>query len=147
MAGKRRPPQTSLLNQPPTPPPHPTGRVTPTPSPSTATQHLLLQIGQRPGSVSTIGREIKDNLELGRSDPAENYYPAVDLAPYDAIKNGVSRRHARIFRASGLLYVEDLGSRNGTILNNIKLSKGYPQLLHDGDLLLLGKLQIVIWFV
>jgi pSer/pThr/pTyr-binding forkhead associated (FHA) protein len=34
----------------------------------------------------------------------------------------VSRRHARFFEEGGALWVEDLGSRNGTFLNGARLS-------------------------
>lgn len=48
----------------------------------------------------------------------------------------VSRRHARIAEASGLYYVEDLGSANGTFVNGRAVKdKTY---LSDGDILQLG---------
>jgi len=47
-----------------------------------------------------------------------------------------SQLHARIFRAGGELFVEDLGSTNGTFLNQRKV--GGPQPLHAGDRLQIG---------
>ncbi len=43
----------------------------------------------------------------------------------------VSRKHARIFYQGGKHYLEDLGSRNGTLLNNIAIRE--PVALHSRD--------------
>ncbi len=47
----------------------------------------------------------------------------------------VSRQHARIVRENGQYFLEDLGSRNGTLLNGAPI-KG-RRLLHDGDQLVI----------
>jgi pSer/pThr/pTyr-binding forkhead associated (FHA) protein len=47
-----------------------------------------------------------------------------------------SQLHARIFRRDGTLYVEDLGSTNGTYLNTRKVSA--PMALKRGDRLKIG---------
>jgi hypothetical protein len=49
----------------------------------------------------------------------------------------VSQLHARVFRRDGALYVEDLGSTNGTFLNRKKL--GAPVALHRGDRIQVGR--------
>lgn len=63
--------------------------------------------------------------------------PSLDLSFYD--KGGyVSRKHAQI-SASGNTYVlTDLGSTNGTKLNNLALSPNVPVVLHNGDRIQLG---------
>jgi pSer/pThr/pTyr-binding forkhead associated (FHA) protein len=43
----------------------------------------------------------------------------------------VSRRHCRFFLAGNEIWVEDLGSLNGTILNGEQLH--CPRPVHDGD--------------
>jgi pSer/pThr/pTyr-binding forkhead associated (FHA) protein len=48
----------------------------------------------------------------------------------------VSQLHARIFRRDGKLFVEDLGSSNGTFLNRKKI--GAPTALRRGDRLAFG---------
>lgn len=48
---------------------------------------------------------------------------------------GLSRRHARIYRDSLGWYVEDLGSTNGTHVNDVKIA---TQQLKDGDLIRTG---------
>ncbi len=48
-----------------------------------------------------------------------------------------SQRHARVFRKDGQLFVEDLGSTNGTYLNRKKVTA--PVALRKGDRLQVGK--------
>ena len=49
----------------------------------------------------------------------------------------VSQVHARVFRRDGDVYVEDLGSRNGTTLNGKPLSSAQP--LRRGDRVQFGR--------
>jgi len=49
----------------------------------------------------------------------------------------VSQLHARLFRRDGDLYVEDLGSTNGTYLNKKKVTAAVP--MRKGDKLQIGK--------
>ena len=49
----------------------------------------------------------------------------------------VSELHARVFRREGQLYVEDLGSTNGTYLNRRKVTA--PIAIRKGDRLQIGK--------
>ena len=54
--------------------------------------------------------------------------------------SSVSRRHAQMLRQERGLYVQDLGSRNGTMLNGQRL--GEPRLLEDGDTLTVGAIAL-----
>jgi pSer/pThr/pTyr-binding forkhead associated (FHA) protein len=49
----------------------------------------------------------------------------------------VSQLHARVFRRDGQLYVEDLGSTNGTYLNRKKVTA--PIAIRKGDRLQIGR--------
>jgi pSer/pThr/pTyr-binding forkhead associated (FHA) protein len=49
----------------------------------------------------------------------------------------ISQLHARVFRRDGSLFVEDLGSTNGTFLNRKAVSAAVP--LRKGDRLQVGK--------
>jgi hypothetical protein len=49
----------------------------------------------------------------------------------------VSQLHARVFRRNGQLYVEDLGSTNGTYLNKKKVASAVA--VRKGDKLKIGK--------
>ncbi|MBU6428347.1 MAG: FHA domain-containing protein [Cyanobacteria bacterium REEB65] len=62
--------------------------------------------------------------------------PDIDLSgfPDAAI---VSRRHARLTICGGVAAIEDVGSANGTYLNNVRLAN--PQPLREGDCLSFGQ--------
>jgi hypothetical protein len=78
--------------------------------------------GHRPGMIYDLDGEIV----LGRGGEAE-----IRLEdPY------ASSGHARIFEQGGILAVEDLGSTNGTYLNEELLES--PRPLHPGDRLRIG---------
>lgn len=67
-----------------------------------------------------------------------------DLANDIAISDPeVSRRHARFVIKEGTVFVEDLGSTNGTFLNGERISN--PQQLRPGDVITLGE-NIVLVF-
>lgn len=51
--------------------------------------------------------------------------------------NFVSQLHARVFRRQGDFYVEDLGSTNGTYLNERKVTTAVP--MRKGDKLKIGQ--------
>ena len=59
----------------------------------------------------------KDNNLLGRTDPHSNIFPEIDLSRFDP-ETKVSRRHARIWLEGETFLVEDLGSVNGTVIND-----------------------------
>ncbi len=48
----------------------------------------------------------------------------------------VSRRHARLWQVEGSAFIEDLGSTNGTFVNDVRLRA--PQEIYDGDEIQLG---------
>jgi hypothetical protein len=56
----------------------------------------------------------------------------------------VSRRHARLIRRQDEVFVEDLGSANGTLLNGRTVAK--PIRLHHGDVITIGGRDIKISF-
>lgn len=57
----------------------------------------------------------------------------------------VSRRHAHIVMADGLATLEDLGSRNGTYVNGLKIEG--PVTLRSGDRIGIGSFQLVFIMV
>jgi pSer/pThr/pTyr-binding forkhead associated (FHA) protein len=81
---------------------------------------------------------------IGRSDSKSNYLPDLDLAAYEGLQRGVSRRHAAFVRAQGKVHVLDLNSVNGTFLNGERLLAEVPYLLNKGDKLTLGSLNLII---
>ena len=82
-------------------------------------------------------------IALGRSAPGEPP-PPVDLRRYRAQLMGVSRRHAVIRCADAGCSIEDLGSVNGTFLNEQQLNPHEPHSLKIGDHVRLGHLNMSI---
>ncbi|MCA1816549.1 MAG: protein kinase [Acidobacteria bacterium] len=81
----------------------------------------------------------KESSLVGRSDPSSNIFPEVDLSRFDP-QTKISRRHARIFRKGDTYLVEDLGSVNGTVVNDtLRLAPHQPRALESGDKLRLGE--------
>lgn len=78
----------------------------------------------------------QDQVRIGRDPRGE-----IVLAD-----TGVSRSHARIVREEQGVLVEDLGSRNGTLVNDQKLDAGEKRLLRHGDLIRVGRsvLQLLV---
>jgi hypothetical protein len=111
----------------------PTERVAPTPVPVGPTGVFTLPSGRRVPMVTAeaiVGRGNPDG-----TDPVE-----VDMTT-EAEQTTVSRRHARITRASGGFEIEDLNSANQTMLNNEQLVPGRHYPLRKGDVVEFGKVK------
>ena len=83
-----------------------------------------------------------DEINVGRSDVAQNWHPELDVIPYGggAPDLGVSRHQARLIRQNGGFAVVDVGSTNGTYVNGRAVPYNQPTPLHDGDTLSFGAL-------
>ena len=81
---------------------------------------------------------------LGRSAEGQPIVPDVDLSPFNAYANGVSRLHAMIKLIQDKIVIIDLGSSNGTYLNGIRLSPYVETTVVQGDLVYLGKLKMQV---
>lgn len=84
-------------------------------------------------------------IVLGRYSPGE-VAPSVDLTPYNAGLLGVSRQHAVITRPEKTYLLQDLGSTNGTWLNEVKLTPNKTYTLQSGDLIRVGQLALYVYF-
>lgn len=78
-----------------------------------------------------------ENL-IGRAS-SELGTPQIDLSQLDR-SGTVSRRHARIGKDDNSIFLEDLGSSNGTRLNGKSLQKGLQAPLSHGDQIIFGDL-------
>ena len=87
---------------------------------------LKIQTGERHGTVAPIQAA---NFTLGRGDDVELQVP----------DKGVSRRHAEVFRLGELHFVRDLGSRNGTFLDDARVAGGEASPLASGSRLRFGR--------
>jgi phosphoserine phosphatase RsbU/P len=73
----------------------------------------------------------RDRITLGRSSACELAYPD---------DSGLSRQHMAFIRDGGTWEVQDLGSKNGTLLNGKRLDQRTP--FHMGDRVMAGHLTI-----
>ena len=77
-----------------------------------------------PDGSKDMGRPLVDELTIGKTPECDVVIPDDDY---------VSRRHARLFRSDGLVFLEDLGSSTGTLLRIHR-----PIVLEIGDEIVLG---------
>jgi sulfite reductase (NADPH) flavoprotein alpha-component len=85
---------------------------------------LVIQDGPQVGENYPL---IEGQLTIGRSNEAQ-------IVLQDQM---TSRRHARINWQNGQIGIEDLGSSNGTFVNNVQITNHH--LLHPGDKILIGQ--------
>lgn len=84
---------------------------------------LVLVEGLGPASMNLVSPETL----LGRDPGCHVTIP----------DSSVSNRHARVYHSDGEWYVEDLGSTNGTYMNERALA--HPVVLRPGDKIALGR--------
>jgi hypothetical protein len=87
-----------------------------------------------------------DEIVIGRADAKDDGNPDLDLAPFGAAEQGVSRRHAAMRRGEDTLTLVDFGSTNGTYLNGQRLIPNQPRVLRDGDEIRVARLVFHIFF-
>jgi pSer/pThr/pTyr-binding forkhead associated (FHA) protein len=75
---------------------------------------------------------LENRLTIGRAPESDIHLP----------DPSVSRQHALVYLEDGKAVLEDLGSSNGTYLNEIRVDKA---ILSSGDSLRLGK--VTVWFL
>lgn len=84
-------------------------------------------------------------MVIGRSNVQDDDQPDIDLRSYDVKEaRTVSRRHCRITQDEGGTFIEDMGSRNGTRLNDQVLEPGRTYALDDGDKLFVGRVMLIV---
>lgn len=79
---------------------------------------------------------------IGRVSEGQSILPDIDLTPYEAYNQGVSRLHATIKIESARISITDLGSSNGTRVNNVKISPHKEHILNHGDVISLGQFKV-----
>ena len=108
-----------------------------------ATQNAPAEVHHRHRLVDlTTGAEFffskGDETTIGRADPVTGILPDIDLTSVDANRS-VSRRHAKII-CSGNQYfmLEEVGTVNGTYVNDQRIPTGTPVMIHNGDGIKIG---------
>ena len=95
-------------------------------------------------SNQTLPLAGRTEYTLGRISEGQPILPDVDMSPYDAYNQGVSRLHAALKIANQRVHIVDLGSSNGTRVNGQKLMANVDYPLNNGDLISLGRLKIQV---
>lgn len=101
---------------------------------------VILETGQ----VFTLPCE--DEYIVGRTSDDQPIFPEIDLTPFDGYKAGVSRLHATIKAKESSVTITDLGSTNGTRVNNIRLEPNDPYQIKHGDIITFGKIKTRMLF-
>jgi hypothetical protein len=84
---------------------------------------------------------------VGWHDGSAGEQPEIDLQPVSGSTQGVSRRHAVLrYDATGWT-ISDLGSTNGTFLNEVPLAPNAPTALRDRTRIRLGKITIFFRYI
>ncbi len=81
---------------------------------------------------------------MGRVADGQPILPDVDLSPYEAYAQGVSRLHAVLKLNNQRVFITDLGSSNGTRVNGLKIQPNVDYPLNHGDVVSLGKFKIQV---
>ena len=122
----------------------------PAPKPHGHTAHIghigqgriALYVGEA-GEYQNV--ELHDRCYLGRV-PGDANSVRVDLSLYSALEKGVSRIHCVLAWKDDVLTVEDLKSSNGTWVNSVRLTPYQPRPIENGELILLGKFDVWVYY-
>ncbi|HEX3052212.1 MAG TPA: FHA domain-containing protein [Aggregatilineaceae bacterium] len=132
-----KPKTGTLIRRPTTLPPDQEGNTV-----FEANAHVLLQFLP---SGDCLALPLEYPTFLGRGDgPPDLEF--LDLGDFNALKHGVSRLHCRLERRGSCLLIADMGSRNGTYVNNEPLQPHHEKVIASGDRLILGSLHIAVSF-
>ncbi len=103
------------------------------PSPAFSNQPYLKLINRRDQLGFKVEEiyNLREKNTIGRSPKNE----IVLKDPY------ISSEHVRIWQSEGVYYLEDLGSKNGSMLNGLPVSG--PVLLKNGDKISFGQLEFL----
>ncbi len=86
----------------------------------------------------------RTEFTLGRVADGQPILPDVDLSPYEAYTQGVSRLHSCLKIINQRVVITDLGSSNGTRVNGQKIMPHIDYPLNHGDVVALGKLKVQV---
>jgi hypothetical protein len=134
------PPDPLMFSEPPTVgSPAPAGPPTVTPPMPVAGTQLQLSSARLLHLQTNVEIELPPGLpviHIGK--PNDRIPPDVDVSGFPN-SDIVSRIHADLRIEGDAYYIEDVGSSNGTYINNVPLSMGNRHRLRSGDRVALGK--------
>ncbi|MHB8135273.1 MAG: FHA domain-containing protein [Anaerolineaceae bacterium] len=95
-------------------------------------------------SKQTLNLAGRTEFTFGRVAEGQPILPDVDLSPFEAYSQGVSRLHAALKIHHNRVTIMDLGSSNGTRVNGQKIVPHVDYPINQGDIIALGKLKIQV---
>lgn len=103
--------------------------------------HRLVDVGTGTAFHFAHGSE----TTIGRADPVTGIQPDIDLTKVDDDRS-VSRRHAKIILQEENQYalLEEVGTLNGTFVNDEKIQTGVPYPIKSGDRVRVGLVQMKV---
>jgi len=110
---------------------------------------LILTVQDHPDVQFELRPQLRQNeIILGRSAKNVSVRPEIDLADVGGAPLGVSRLHAAMTyeHAGEMIHIYDLGSANGTFINDRRLHPTERRVLRNGDELRLGRLVLLAQF-
>lgn len=108
-----------------------------------AIERVLLKLIHTSGAEFAISSSSNEAL-IGRPDPVTGVVPEINLGILDD-KRTLSRRHAKILIENGLAFVrEEVGTSNGTYLNENKLRTGVAMQINPDDRLRFGAIELTV---
>lgn len=88
--------------------------------------------------------EMKDSITIGRTDLRAGIHPTIDMSLYNGGLLGVSRFHAVIMLVNDAFHIKDMGSTNGTRINDRKIPPYRLVPFRSGDTLRFGHLNVIV---
>jgi len=117
--------------------PAPIPRVDSSTAPKGSANFILDGYGNAGGGLRLIiGEDELQRGEVGIRRTPDNDYHIND--------DSVSRQHCLLHLSAGNVYIRDLGSTNGTYINNVKLTANENKLINSGDDLKLGSVSFKV---
>lgn len=87
----------------------------------------------------------KNESYIGRVDRVTGAIPEIDLSEEDP-KRFISRRHAKIVKSDATFsLVEEIGTVNGTYLNNQRLGTGTAMAMKNGDIVTIANVTLTFY--
>lgn len=95
------------------------------------------------GNVTFRIRE-GDKLLIGRKHPSNKIQPQLDLTEYGGLAAGTSRLHAAIHHLNAGWWLEDVGSSNGTWLDDQRLAPFTKTALTQQNHIMFANLELLV---
>jgi hypothetical protein len=109
--------------------------------PLRASDSISLRIAGNNVGIPLFGQQ---EYILGRAEKGQAVIPDIDLNRFGAHDKGVSRLHCHLRFEGDVLLAVDLGSANGTFINEVRVLPDHPMTIAAGDVLRLGNLKIEV---